>query len=193
MSPAAAAAGEHGIDDDTVVLEDDQEAEDSDAVLVDALEALRLAQPHMAQATGHHSDENQRPQTANGIRLDSEDSRGRANGVHSPEGKGAGQSKGISSSRRRHSNRLGPLAEGAMWGMFAKGNRLDAPATQDAAHDLSGSGTWRQSGLRSRLAEAAEDLGDVSAEDEPQTENTGFNSAQYWRTPLTIPDDIDNA
>jgi len=180
-----------GIDDDTVVVEDENEAEDSDAVMVDALEALRLAQPHITHAsnTAHHSDENQRPQTATGSRHSS-DNGSLMNGGF--EVKGHSQSKGSSPSRRRGSTRLAPLADGSMWGMFGKGN-LDDEECNGTTHNFNGNSMSVQSGLQSRLAEAAEDLHDAHETGQQQQDETSFTSSQYWKTPLAMSDDIEDA
>jgi len=183
-----------GIDDDTVVVEDENEPEeeDSDAVMVDALEALRLAQPHITHATRteHHSDENLRPQTATGSRHSSDDG-SHVNGGHSIEGKGQSPSKGNSPSRKRGSNRLA-FSDGSMWGMMTKCNTVDEECSS-GMHDFGGNSMSVQSGLQSRLAEAAEDLNDTEDQRERTEDETAFSSSQYWKTPITMPDDIDNA
>ena len=188
------AAGE--LDDDTVVVEDNDENEDSDAVMVDALEALRLTQPHMAHASttayhAPHTDENQRPQTATGSRHASND-HSLSNGV--PADKGLSSSKGSSPSRRQTNHRLIPFGEGPMWAMFGKGSKDDSDCN-GATHEFGGNSSLVQSGLQSRLAEAAEDMHNVDEEGgkgQPAQDAT-FNSAQYWKTPLAIPQDIENA
>ena len=189
------AADEHdasgGIDDDTVVLENEHEPEDNDTVMVDALEALRLTDPHMSSPnTAQHSDENQRPQTANGSRPDTDISSSLANGNHALEGKGTSPSKG---NRRRHHNRLMPLAEGSMWGMFAKSSQQGVSDSQHETHETAGNSSLVKSGLQSRLAEAAEDVNELKPEEEREETDSSFNSSQYWSMPLTIPDDIDDA
>lgn len=178
------------IDDDTVVVEDDEiETEDSDAVMVDALEALRLSQPHITHAsnTGQHSDENQRPQTATGGRH-SLDNSSLANGSSGMEGKVYSPLKGSSLSRRQINSRLAPLADGSMWGMFGKGDE----ECNGVTHDFGGNSSV-QSGLQSRLVEAAEDMQDVDEKGQQQEDDTGFNGSQYWKMPLAMPDDIENA
>jgi len=50
-----------------------------------------------------------------------------------------------------------------------------------------------QSGLQSRLAEAAEDLNDTEDQRDRTEDDTAFSSSQYWKTPISVPDDIDNA
>lgn len=188
------AAGE--LDDDTVVVEDNDETEDSDAVMVDALEALRLTQPHMAHASATayhapHTDENQRPQTAAGSRHASND-HSLSNG--SPADKGLSLSKGSSPSRRRTNHRLIPFGEGPMWAVFGKGSKDDSDCN-GAAHEFGGNSSLVQSGLQSRLAEAAEDMHSVDEEGDKgqQSQDATFNSAQYWKTPLAMPQDIENA
>ena len=183
-----------GIDDDTVVVEDENEPEeeDSDAVMVDALEALRLAQPHITHATRteHHSDENLRPQTATGSRHSLLDG-SLVNGGHSIEGKGHSPSKGNSPSRKRGSNRLA-FSDGSMWGMMTKCNTVDEDCS-GRKHDFVGNSMSVQSGLQSRLAEAAEDLNDTEDLQDKTEDETAFSSSQYWKTPISMPDDIDNA
>lgn len=192
-------AGDHdttgGIDDDTVVVEDENEAEDdSDAVMVDALEALRLAQPHMAHASNavHHSDENLRPQTATGSRQSSNES-SLTNGGHSMQGKGQSPLKGSSNARRRGSNRMAPLADGSMWGLFGKGTTDDVRCNGKEETGVGEISVSVQSGLQSRLAEAAEDMHAVHDEGRNDVEETAFDSSQYWKTPIMMPDDIENA
>lgn len=184
------AAGE--VDDDTVVVEDN-EADDGDAVMVDALEALRLSQPHMAHVSydGSHTDENQRPQTASGSR--------HASGDHSfsnegPSDKGLGSSKGSPPSRKRNNHRLIPFGEGPMWARFGTGTSDDSDCT-GAMHEFGGNSSLVQSGLQSRLAEAAEDMHNVDDDevDGQQSRDATFNSAQYWKTPLAMPQDIETA
>ena len=196
-----AEASEHdaagGLDNDTVVVEDDGETEDGDAVMVDALEALRLTQPHMAHASTtayhapHHTDENQRPQTAIGSRHASED-HSLSNG--GPADKGLSLSKGSSPSRRRTNHRLIPFGEGPMWAMFGKGSKDDSDCN-GATHDFGSNSSLVQSGLQSRLAEAAEDMHNVddNGDKGQQPQDATFNSAQFWKTPLAMPQDIDNA
>ena len=188
------AAGE--FDDDTVVVEDIDETEDSDAVMVDALEALRLTQPHMAHANttayhAHHTDENQRPQTAIGSRHASDD-HSLSNG--GPADKGLSSSKGSSPSRRRTNHRLIPFGEGPMWAMFGEGSKDDSDCS-GATHEFGGNSSLVQSGLQSRLAEAAEDMHNVDNEGNKgqNFQDATFNSAQYWKMPLTMPQDIENA
>ena len=186
-----------GLDDDTVVVEDNDETEDSDAVMVDALEALRLTQPHMAHASTtayhapHHTDENQRPQTAIGSRHASDD-HSLSNGA--PADKGLSLSKGSSPSRRRTNPRLIPFGEGPMWAMFGKGSKNDSDCN-GATHEFGGNSSLVQSGLQSRLAEAAEDMHNVENDgnNDQQPQVATFNSAQYWKTPLAMPQDIENA
>lgn len=181
------------IDDDTVVLEDEHEPEDSDTVMVDALEALRLTEhmPHMSSPNmAQHSDENQRPQTANGSRPDTDISSSLANGNHALEGKDPSPSKG---NRRRHHNRLMPLAEGSMWAMFAKSSQQGVSDSQHETHETAGNNSLVKSGLQSRLAEAAEDVSELKPEEAREETDSSFNSSQYWSMPLTIPDDIDDA
>ena len=184
------------LDDDAVVVEDHTEAEDNDAVMVDALEALRLTQPHMAHASstgyyGPHADENQRPQTATGSRHISDDSSfsngGPADKWHSP-------SKGLSPSGRRSNHRMVPCGEGSMWAMFGRGRKDDSDCN-GVTHEFGGNSTLVQLGLQSRLAEAAEDMHSVADEggEGGQPQDATFSSAQYWKTPLAIPQDIENA
>lgn len=188
------AAGES--DDDAVVVEDHSEAEDGDAVMVDALEALRLTQPHMEHASskgycGPHADENQRPQTASGSRHNSDDSSfpngGPADKWHSP-------SMGSTPSGRRTSHRLVPCGEGSMWAMFGRGSKSDNDCN-GVTNEFGGNNTLIQLGLQSRLAEAAEDMHSVADEDGQgyQSQDATFSSAQYWKTPLAMPQDIENA
>ncbi|KAA6426332.1 MAG: serine threonine- phosphatase 6 regulatory subunit 3-like isoform X2 [Trebouxia sp. A1-2] len=183
-----------GIDDDTVVVEDENEAEeeDSDAVMVDALEALRLAQPHITHAARaeHHSDENLRPQTATGSRHGSDDG-SRVNGGHSIEGKGQSPSKGNSPSRKRGSNRLA-FSDGSVWGMMTQCNTVNEDCSS-RVHDFGRNSMSVQSGLQSRLAEAAEDLNVTENQPDRTEDETAFSSSQYWKTPISMPDDIDNA
>ena len=177
-----------------MVVEDENEPEeeDSDAVMVDALEALRLAQPHITHATHaeHHSDENQRPQTATGSRHGLDDS-SRVNGGCSIEGKRQSPSKGNSPSRKRGSNRLA-FSDGSMWGMMTKCNTVDEDCS-NRMHDFGENSMSVQSGLQSRLAEAAEDLNDTEDQRDRTEDDTAFSSSQYWKTPISVPDDIDNA
>ncbi|KAL3130903.1 hypothetical protein ABBQ38_000230 [Trebouxia sp. C0009 RCD-2024] len=184
------------LDEDAVVVEDHSEAEDSDAVMVDALEALRLTQPHMAHAssTGYyapHADENQRPQTATGSRHVSDDS-SFANG--GPADKWHHPSKGFSPSGRRSNNRMVPCGDGSMWAMFGRGRKDDSDCN-GVTHEFGGNSTLVQLGLQSRLAEAAEDMHSFADEggEGCQSQDTTFSSAQYWKTPLAIPQDIENA
>lgn len=185
------------IDDDTVVVEDDDEADDSDAVMVDALEALRLSQPHMAHASSTachspHTDENQRPQTATGSRQAPHDNSFSNGGISH---KGYGSSKGSSSSRRRTNHRLVPFGEGPMWAMFGGGTNDDSDCN-GATHEFGGNSSLVQLGLQSRLAEAAEDMHSVAGdggEGQRSSQDATFNSAQYWKTPLAMPQDIENA
>ena len=186
------------IDDDTVVVDDDHEADESDAVMVDALEALRLAQPHMARSSsssstlhdGPHTDENQRPQTAIGSRHSLDDN---VLSDGSPDSKGLSLSKSSPPSRRRASNRLAPFGDGPMWAMFGKGSKDDSDCN-GTAQDFGGSSASVQSGLQSRLAEAAEDMHIIAGSQErQQPEDSTFSSSQYWKMPLAMPDDIENA
>lgn len=183
-------AGE--IDDDTVVVEDNDEA-DSDAVMVDALEALRLSQPHMAHASYHgpHTDENQRPQTASGSRHASDD---HSFSNEDPSDKGLSPSKGSPPSRKRSNHRLIPFGEGPMWARFGTGTSGDSDCT-GGTHEFGGNSSLVQSGLQSRLAEAAEDMHNVDDEGAggQQSRDATFNSAQYWKTPLAMPQDIETA
>lgn len=177
-----------------MVVEDENEAEeeDSDAVMVDALEALRLAQPHITHAARaeHHSDENLRPQTATGSRHGSDDG-SRVNGGHSIEGKGQSPSKGNSPSRKRGSNRLA-FSDGSVWGMMTQCNTVNEDCSS-RVHDFGRNSMSVQSGLQSRLAEAAEDLNVTENQPDRTEDETAFSSSQYWKTPISMPDDIDNA
>ena len=183
------------LDDDTVVVDND-ETEDGDAVMVDALEALRLTQPHMAHADttayyAPHTDENQRPQTATGSRHASDD-HSLSNG--GPADKGLNSLKASFPTRRGTNHRLIPFGEGPMWAMFNAGSK-DNSDCNGAALEFGGNSSLVQSGLQSRLAEAAEDMHTVDDEGDKdqQIQDASFNSAQYWKTPLAMPHDIESA
>ena len=176
-------------------MEDENEADDNDAVMVDALEALRLAQPHIDQAgyvRAQSYDENQRPHTASGSRHESHGSSSLTNGMCYTETRGHSPAKGSCHPMRKGSSRLTPLGDGLFW---SNNDTIGIECNGTVHEPFGNNSTSVQSGLQSRLAEAAEDLhDDVAYQNQRQeSDEINFNSSQYWKTPIAMPDDIDNA
>lgn len=205
------------------MLVDDNDMEDGDAVMVDALEALRLAQPHtlandrLSQLTQAAESTSDRPHTAKGggrhssvlsSEVDSsvsETERQQPNGDNRADGAQAGNEggkEGHQSDRPRNS----------IWALFGSKDksRHDAgpPVTSHAPVHPDASSSAAQADT-SRLTEDSEGAGGnnkaiEATDDSVKQENSdgqsnesneqlGFSSSQFWKTPLVVPDEIEAA